>query len=153
MAKKEKFEIRITTEELRLALRDALSGSRFSTMVSDVIINNLSITEIGLEQVYKALGGIAPIAKFKVLDKVLVNNDALPTWRVDKAATEKLLFQDKMKAVITEVDLQKRSPYKVEYEYIDNGGGLDPVKGSWDVQEECITLVEDNFIDDQPWPK
>ena len=106
---------------------------------------------------YKALAGVAPIAKFKVLDKVLVNKDCLPTWRVDWGQTEKLLFQGKMRAVITDVNLQRRASYKITYEYVETGNSLEKkTLAQWDVEEQYITLVPDEFIDDDDkhlWPK
>lgn len=147
MAKKEKFEVKITTEELRLNLRDILSGSRFSSLVADVIVDNLSETEIGLEQLYKALGGTRPKAKFKVLDNVLIDMNALPTWRTDKEATAKLLFQGRMKGCISEINLQKKCAYKVEYAYIEEGSSEIKIS-HWEIEEQYMILRPDEFIDD-----
>lgn len=149
MAKKEKFDVRITTEELRLRLQSELAQSKFSSLVASVIIDNLSETDVGLEQLYKAFSGVAPVAKFKVLDKVLVNKDSLPTWRLDAKETEKLLFKGKFKAVITQVNLQRKASYRVSYEYVENGKSAEELTtGEWDVEEQYLILIQDDFIDD-----
>jgi len=152
MAKKEKFDIRVTTEELRLNLQKIIK-SEFSSLVASVLIDNLSETEVGLEQLYKAISGMGPLAKFKIFDKVLVDMGHLPSWRLDKEKTNALLFKGKMKAEITEVNLQRKSVYMLRYSYIDSSGS-EAISETWPVEEHALELLSDDFIDDDNfWPK
>ena len=62
-----------------------------------------------------------------------------------------------MRAVITDVNLQRRASYKITYEYVETGNSLEKkTLAQWDVEEQYITLVPDEFIDDDDkhlWPK
>ena len=137
MQKKEHINIRVSLEELRAGLQKMIR-SEHSSLISKVIIDNLSVTEVGLQQLYRAMSGVSEKFKYKTLDEVSVKYDALSTWRMDKEKMKEanLIFQDHVNGTVTEVDPQRSQPYHINYECIDSKGARSK-EDSW-VSEEYI---------------
>jgi hypothetical protein len=137
MSKKDKITIEVTTEQIRAGLQK-LIRSEHSALITQQIIDNLSITDQGLSQLYQALSGVRPHFKFKVLDTVFIPFDSLATWRMNKEnmTAANILFKDKVKGVIKQVDTLRTYPYLVEYTLIN------------DTKEESIdeTWVKENYL-------
>lgn len=139
------IKIEVAIDDIRASLQKVIR-SDYSPLIAETIITNLLKTEEGVKQLYLAMSGVKVCAKFKVLDKVLVKLDALATWRMDKDKTHEggYTFKDKMKGVISEVDITATLPYRVSYKYISPSGQEE--KDDYWLDEKNIELSNSNEI-------
>jgi len=99
-------------------------GSEYSDLISQVIVDNLSVTEVGLSQLYKSFSGLKDEFKFKVGQKVLLNKSNLYSWRIDegKMMEAGMLKQGRITCMITKLTKTQEKPYTVKYTYLDSSG-------------------------------
>ena len=133
------IKIEVAIDDIRANLQKMIR-SDYSPLIAEIIITNLLKTEEGVRQLYLAMSGVKVCAKFKVLDKVLVKLDALATWLMDKDKTRErgFTFKEKMKCVISEVDMTASLPYCVSYTYIASSGQEE--KDTYWLDEKSIEL-------------
>jgi len=148
MVKKESVQVTVTLDEIRAGLQK-LIRSDHSRAITDVILGNLALSEIGLEQLYKAFNGIVPVCKFKVLDEVYVDMSVCASWQFDKEKMKdaKMIFKGHIKAQITEINIYKRQPLRLSYKYIDNSGVEQKYEHTW-VEEKSVHLITSEMIED-----
>ena len=70
MAKKTHIDVKVSVESIRDSLRKRIVSEN-SALITNVIIGNLEKSEVGLEQLYKALSGVQDKMQFKVGDRVV----------------------------------------------------------------------------------
>jgi hypothetical protein len=145
--KKSYVDVRIEVEEVRAALKKIIR-SDFNNLIAEVIIDNLNETEVGISQLYLAMSGVRKLPRFKVLDEIYAEVPSLASWRMDKSRmeTEKMLFQGKVKCKITDINLQRRDSYHVEYTFLDNKLGSTPIKDTYWLNEDKMKLSTDKEI-------
>lgn len=145
MAKKSHIDVKVSVESIRDSLRK-LIVSVHSNLITDVIIGNLDKTDVGFDQLYKALSGVQELPKFKVGDHVMIKVTSLYTWQFDQAKTEDagLTLQGRIKCLIIDIDPYKKDPYEVSYKAIKVVGGVDTETDlKSQVQENTMCLEEE----------
>ena len=146
MSNKDYIQVKIHKEQIRTQLKKMLS-SEHSDLISQVIIDNLSVTEVGLSQLYKSFSGLKDEFKFKVGQKVLVNQSSLHTWRIDyeKMTEAGMIKQGQITCMITKLIKTQENPYTVKYIYLDSSGkeGEDTT----DVEESAIFPLDEYPLD------
>jgi len=121
MSKKTHIDVTISVESIRDGLRKLLI-SEHSALITKVIIGQLEKTDVGLEQLYKAMSGVQDKLKYKIGDYVMVSMDILHTWKFDKNKSEiaGLVKQNRMRGLIESVDPFLKYPYTIDIEVIDS---------------------------------
>lgn len=143
MAKKTHIEVKVPVESIRDRLRKLLV-SEHSQLIADVIVGNLSVTEVGLEQLFAAFAGIKDIRKYKVGDRVVCKAEVLYTWKFNKddMAAAGQMHQGRVKGMIKDLNQYKKNMYEFEYTAID--GGKSEVIANW--------VAESNICLEEEWP-
>ena len=115
------IDYKMSISELKHVLKTQIR-SEHSSLMAEIIINHLELTELGLSQLIGAMCGHKQTTNFKVLDEVYVSFDNLASWKMERNVmlANKLLFQDNILCKIIEIDLRKKESINVEYQYIDN---------------------------------
>ena len=144
-------DIKLTSDEIK-AILEKLIKSSHAPLIADIVVENLRFTEVGLSQLYLAINGVRRILPFKVLDKVLVDYNTLPTWRFDeeKSKAHFKVVNDKYPAVVVAVDPYKKYPFTIAFKYFnDNGEFLDADT----VCDRKYLILDDEDIleDDKPF--
>ena len=123
MQEKLHITINITTDEIRSQLQKMLASSPHAKLISQVIVGNLSTTEVGLEQLYKAFTGIHTPLKYSLLQEVWIDYDASYSWKMDKKEMTDagLVHQGRIKATILQIDQYREKPYRVSHNAIKDG--------------------------------
>lgn len=134
------INIEVKIDDIRAGLQK-LIRSDYSSLIAETIVTHLSITEEGLKQVYLAMSGVKVCAKFKVLDKVLVKSDTLPSWRMDLDKTKEAGYSVKglVKGNIQDIDMTQSSAYQIYYKYL-NSAGEEHIDTIW-INEKYIELA------------
>lgn len=137
MSSKDHILVKISKEQIRTQLKKML-GSEHCDLISQVIIDNLSETEVGLTQLYKAFSGLKDQLKYKAGQVVWVKVSTLYSWRIekDKMVQAGMIHQDQVMALITEINETKLLPYKIKYAYIGGGGSQE--EDQMEVAEEAL---------------
>jgi hypothetical protein len=138
------IDVKVSVECIKDSLRKKIV-SEHSALMANVIIGNLEATEVGLEQLYKAMNGVYETPKYKIGDLVRVKIDDLYTWNFDKDKTEKLgtMIQGRLLCQIREIDLTKLKPYIVAFTAVS---GDNPKELTSPIAEAKM------FLDDE-WPE
>lgn len=146
MSNKDYIMVKIYKEQIRTQLKKMLS-SEYSDLISQVIVDNLSVTEVGLSQLYKSFSGLKDEFKFKVGQKVLVNESNLYSWRIDKEkmAEAGMLKQGKITCMIANLTKTQAKPYTVKYTYINSSG--EQGEETTDVNESEMFPVDEYPLD------
>lgn len=113
--KENHINIKVTVDEIRNSLLKMIV-SEYSSVIVDVIIANLQITEVGMEQLYKAFSGIVVKSKYKIGDKVLVNMEDFYEWVLFDKERQKnagKVHQGMIKGIVHEINMQLRAPYTI----------------------------------------
>ena len=145
------ISISINQSELKKRLKSILKCPN-SDIISEVIIGNLSNTDIGLEQLAKSFMGLEPILKFNVLEEVLISFNGAYAWKINKELTLKDLrysYKGLIKAEIIDVNPYSIAPYEISYKYIPVSSITDDeveMSTHW-VSEVCIIALTDYFIE------
>jgi ASC-1-like (ASCH) protein len=139
------FDVRITMEEMRQLLEQELSASPNKKLLAEIIIGNLSLTEVGLEQTFKGMRGINNSLKYKKGDKLWMDANKLYSWRADKAKMieNNMIFQDKVPVEVTKLRPYNSETYQVKYEYMTTSGEKS-MEENCTVPEEYL-IPKDNF--------
>ena len=154
MKENEEITIRVTKSEIQYEFSKLLTGPN-KDVIADVVINHLAEKEIGLQQLYKALSGIKPTSKHKVLDDVLINITSLYSYKMNKDKTEvsKLMFKGYLPGKVTTINLYKESPILVQFTCIGDDD-KEVVVESW-VEERHLLPRSSDIIesdkDDMPF--
>lgn len=122
MEKKKSILVEISVDTIKETLQKEIK-SEHAPIIANAIIEQLSRTEVGMEDLYFALQGVVREFKYKILDEVWVRFDQLPSWRMDKVAmkTEGLIVRDTyVKCTVTDINPFSRTCYSIEYKCIKN---------------------------------
>jgi hypothetical protein len=116
MSKKKTLNYQVTEDELKRTLRTILN-SPYSTLIANVIIDNLKETDVGLNQFTKALSGISSEIPFKVLEDIWVPYENLATWRLNKQAMldNGMVIRGYVKCSIVEIHPTRSESLRVKY--------------------------------------
>jgi hypothetical protein len=138
------IDVKVSVECIKDSLRKKIV-SEHSALIANVIIGNLAVTEVGLEQLYKAMSGVYEAPKYKIGDLVRVKMDDLYSWNFDKQKTEELgtMIQGRILCQIREIDLTKLKPYNV---------GFTAVSGD-NTKELTCEVAEIKISLDDEWPE
>ena len=142
--KDKEINITLSTKELRESLQGIINSPHAKAM-AEVIISNLAITEIGLEQLYKAqMLGKVPTSIYKKGDKVWLPSGNLTSWRMDLEAmrVQNLIFKDLVLCTITEVNYERRANLSITYPYIDKTT-KELLQETYSVDEKYVIIPED----------
>lgn len=123
MHKKDKIVIEVPLDTIKKAFGKVINSEN-APIIVDAIVKHLQETDLGLEDLYFSLMGVERTFKYKVLDKVWVNIEHLPSWRIDKVKSEAagLILREKfIKCTVVEIQPLVRSCYRVEFEAIPTG--------------------------------
>lgn len=135
--KSNQFNITITPDMLHSMVRGMIEHEN-GDVVTDVIVNHLD--DFAVEQLYRAIHGIAPKVNAHVGQTCLLPVKKLCGWKYDvKHQVDKIdLIQGQyVSCTIVEVDPYKRYPIKVEYQLYKDDGVL---------VTDNISLAEDELI-------
>lgn len=115
------IEVKVTVESIRDSLRKKIVSEN-SKLITDVIIDNLSITEVGLKQLFRALSGIEDKIPYKVGDFVMVKIDPLYSWKFDKVKTREagLIVQERLRAQIISIKPYHDASLEIQYDVLDS---------------------------------
>ena len=118
--KSNEFQIKITPDMLQSMIRGMIEHEN-GDIISDVIVNHLD--EFAVEQLYRAIHGIAPKVGLHVGQTCLLPVKKLCGWKYDvKHQVDNLINGQYISCTIIEVDPYKRYPLKIEYQlYKDDG--------------------------------
>lgn len=135
--KKDYIKVRIQKEQIRAQLKKML-GSEHCELISQIIIDNLSETEVGLAQLYKAFSGLQDQLKYNAGQQVWVDIGTLYSWRVDKDKmyAAGLVHQERVKGTITRISKTSQKPYTISYDCINSNG--EEETDTTDVEEHQI---------------
>jgi len=133
-----KITIEITDGDVEKLLLDNLKDSPNKKLIAKNIINHLIPTDMGIEAVYKSFMGIDRQLNYTINQQVWVNIAGLSTWRMntDLMKSHNRIFQNHVRATITDVLPYNKACYRVDYEIL--------VK---DATEE-LTAQEYNYINE-----
>jgi len=133
--------IRFKGEDIKKMLIDKTG---IAEDLAQVIIGNLAHSNVGFEQVTKALLGIFPKADYKVGDFIYVAVESLPSWRVDKEACKKMdsCTDGCLMAQIIKVDLYTTDIYQVSCKAVLSDGKTGDL--DWRISESDIKGVPEN---------
>lgn len=128
MGIEKEISIRFKADDIKKMLIDK---THIRDDLAELLIGNLAHSEVGLEQLTRALLGVFPKAEYKVGDFIYVAIDCLPGWKVDKPATAKMesAVDGCVMGQITKIDLYSSSLYEVN----------------------CKTVLVDSKISDITW--
>lgn len=141
---KSHIDVKVSIDSIRDGLRKLLV-SNHSALIANVIIGNLAPTEVGLEQLYKAMSGVYEKPKYKIGDLVRIKIEHLYSWQFDKTATEKEgnTIDGRLLCQIISIDPTKIAMYEVRYQ---------AVSGS--VKKEITSMVGESKVHlDDEWPE
>jgi len=144
-----KINIEITDRDIEILLLNNLKDSPNKKLITKTIVNHLGTTDMGIECVYKSFLGIDRKFDYKIGQEVWVKLDILPTWRMnlDKMKEEKRIFQEQIRAFITEIVPLNRHCYRIEYEYLDKEDK--EVKDQTQISELYINPIEEITINEK----
>ena len=145
--RKEHINVIVKVDDIERALISMIDH-RYKKEISAVIMNNLTGTELGVEQLYASFSGIVPRTDYKVGDKVLVDIKHLPSWRIDFDKTKEagFVYQGKIKGVVESIDLSKTANIRVNYKFVDKSDGKIKTEG-WPCNEADIILANEEQVD------
>lgn len=132
--------ITVTIDQIKQALQKLIK-SEHSKLIANVIVDNLSVTDRGLSQLYNAFTGVQDICPYKIGQEVLVDVHALSSWRFDKKAMKdaNIIINDKIKCSITDIDMLRNTCIHVKYTYLTIKQNIDDIHE--DTKEE-----DDNWV-------
>ena len=118
--KSNEFQIKITPDMLQSMIRGMIEHEN-SDIIADVIVNHLD--DFAVEQLYRAIHGIAPKVNAHVGQTCLLPAKRLCGWKYDiKHQVDNLIMGQYISCTIVEVDPYRKYPVKVEYQlYKDDG--------------------------------
>ena len=118
--KSNEFQIKITPDMLQSMVRGMIAHEN-GDIVADVIVNHLD--DFAVEQLYRAIHGIAPKVNAHVGQTCLLPVKKLCGWKYDvKHQVDNLIMGQYISCTIVEVDPYRKYPVKVEYQlYKDDG--------------------------------
>lgn len=143
---KDYFEIKMTKQDMVNLLEQGLSSCQYSRLVAETIVDNLALTEVGLEQVFKALRGIHIQLKYKLGDELWMSEDMLYTWKANKnkMLAEGLIHQGKVLVQVNELRPNHSETYVVQHTYINDAGET--------CEEKYKTIREENLFPRDSFP-
>lgn len=123
---KDEINVTIRKSDLKKMLKNVIQHSQ-STLISEVIVENLAQSECGLVNMFHAFNGINPeLADFnlKVGDMIPVKWYGLSTWDWDEQAMKnaQILLDGTVECHILGYDNTKTHSIHVEYIFIDKSG-------------------------------
>lgn len=120
MIEQDEFMISVSASEIEDWLVNNISDKN-KKLIAKVIIQNLKTTEVGIEQLYKAINGMERKYKFAKGQEIWINYDKTYNWRYDKdkMIQANLIYQDKVKATIIDIRPWLKEPYRISYKYIE----------------------------------
>jgi hypothetical protein len=136
----------MSKEDIKDILKRNISSCN-KELISNVIIDNLSTTEVGLEQLYLALLGIEKTSEFAVDDNVLCDFVFLSTWRFDRTLFKENvdIIKGQVKCVVVEIDMTKESSVCVSYQaYKDSSATEKTTFTDW-IKPGILKLVQLDF--------
>lgn len=147
MAEEKKINMPITESEVKQMLIKHLDIQKPES-VANVIIGHLIQTEKGLGQLFKALVGIFPSAKYMPGQFVWVKISAISTWQYNMDASKELptYKDDVVLGQITDINVYEAYSYKILFDAIRSGKPA-PTKETMSVAEEYIVEKAENFTD------
>jgi hypothetical protein len=98
------------------------AGEPNAGLIADLIVSNLTKTEVGIKHLVMGLWGITPKSDYRAGDTIKMNIKYLPKWRYNLPAMEKdsLIVDECVTAVIVEIDMYKKESLNISYAvYID----------------------------------
>ena len=118
--KSNEFQIKITPDMLQSMIRGMIEHEN-GDIIADVIVNHLD--DFAVEQLYRAIHGIAPKVNAHVGQTCLLPAKRLCGWKYDiKHQVDNLIMGQYISCTIVEVDPYRKYPVKVEYQlYKDDG--------------------------------
>lgn len=139
-------EIQITEDEIK-ALFSSIISSKHVKFIAEVVVGNLSTTEVGLRQLYLAMNGVFTPVNFKVGQSVYVKPDQLYSWYFNQQQMEEegYLINGLMPCIISEIDNHAKNRVTVKYKYIDKDGKEKETDTA--VDETKIIDGTDGFLD------
>lgn len=140
--------VKVPIQSIRDSLRKKIV-SEHSDLITEIIMGNLLKTQVGLQQLYNAFGGVRDVYRFKPGDKVYIEIDSIGySWKFNKDKTK---LSDKYKdgrilSIVLAIDKHSQYPYKIQSTCLDDTGT--EVKIESDVMEERLALEEEWPFDD-----
>jgi len=149
---KKNFTIEVSSDFLMKRLKSALGTEPHADLIAEMIIGNLSLTEIGLSQLYTAFSGFVEKIPFMVGDEIMFSESKLYSWHTDKSAMiEKgLIVNGMVKGVITSINIHKLRSIMVTYDGVKNGIVVkveDDIKAEDAVRDDNCLLARQNVAD------
>jgi len=149
MIQDKEITIRVSKQEIQYEFSKLLTGPN-KDVIADIVVNHLAEREIGLHQLYKALSGIKPVSKYKVLDEVLINIRAVYNYKMNKDKTEvsKLMFKGYLPGKVTTIDLYREDAILVQFKCIGDDD-QEVVVESWMAEKSLLSKESDMIEPDK----
>lgn len=154
--KKSYIEVRTSVEQIKERLVGCMKGTPHAALIAETIVDGLADSEMGLSHLYNAFSGLKPSVHVKIGDDVLIPWDNMPTWRMnkDKMREAGLLVKETLvKAVVVDINHNRRESIQVRYERIDESGksAEDSYSCIPDVVFNHSEEYPENLSDDKPF--
>lgn len=142
---KDYINIKVKVEDIQQRLGKIINSDN-APLIAKIIIDNLLLTEKGIEQLYNSFSGIAPGTPFSPGDVVMVHHHSLPTWRMDKERCKQIMEGDYIRAIIEGIDLRKGLSILVRFDYYKDGVEELETDTTW-AREEDVKMADSGIID------
>lgn len=140
------INVTLSEEDFRKMLKKIVVHPN-SKLIIDAIVGNLTQTVNGYTHLYKAFMGLDIIPKFKVGDNVWIEENGLPSWRMnmDKMKADGKFFQGKLAGKIDKVDIYSSEIYTIEFNAYDKAGV--EATDSYQMREAYLSERDDDEIE------
>lgn len=141
------FNVNISVDDIQKILLPRIKGDN-AEKLCELILAHICKSNVGMEQLFKALLNIYPEIKYKVGDFVYVPIDNTSSYNVDKLLTEKLptVKNKLMLCQIINIDVYDYYCYTVQYEVIKTNTTI-PSKVSQTIAERYIDSKAEDVLD------
>lgn len=122
---KDHFNISVSNTDLEEAFVKALNHPH-KNIIAKAVVNNLKLTSLGYEHLFKALLGIEILPKFQIDDEIWLNYENAPTWRMneDLMRQNNMIFQGKIKGRIKDINMYSTEQYEISFEHYNKEENL-----------------------------
>jgi hypothetical protein len=137
--------VKIARSEIQKMLT-ALINSPHKEIMAKAICEGLAGTEMGLQNLYSALQGIDRVFKYKVGEVVLMKENSMYSWRVDKPKMidNGMIRPDGyVQATVVSIHPHRSNPYTLSYKYINKDNGAIETNDTTPATEEDLMTFDD----------
>lgn len=142
-----KINVEVTITEIKDLLMKHLDVKRADS-VANVIVGHMVQTDKGVPQLFKALLGVFPTAKYKPGDMLWIKLGGISSWKYDMVLTKALpnVQDDCILAQVKDINIYLGYPYTVTIEAVHTNEKL-PKTDTCMISESQIAEKAEDFTD------